>query len=858
MLEGTIESQQAPALVTAASGTAALPRVTSSDSLPSSVAAFSTAPPVDDDHAASHSVARDHSAAGGAGAGGSNHLFEGSVLSAGDYGDSECRSNAEDAAHSSSLPHRLPGRPDGGASFADGGGSDDELDDTVVAVDEAVASAAPSHRREAVGDHAIRHLEGSGDGLSSSMRDGGSETDDLASTGGYSAHSGRREDVERVHYVARLRRFYARYNPEKLNRVEEFLVAYRGEEEQLFTMLVSKYGPEPEAPPSDRRQGGRPAAGGGQRSLGGGGSVASCDGDGSVIGAGIVGGSRPPPQGSALQHRIGSATPPMAQGDLRRTGSWTTSFASGQPQPRYLMPRYVSPENGLTPSSTPFWPGSRTITDPDLCTLLATLQTTNEELHRCYWGVVDRHPPMGWNGLTYISSAPLPLVHDPKARFLGHLWSGTLANNKVLVQQKLQYHRTMLHCSDDCSSTSAELGPHERWRLTMYRAEHTPLVLFRVMWDPVLAMPPPLSSPSPVSPPIAPGGAGGTTPPGFASLQPPYTPPSTATSVAAAPQPVAPLSAPQPVAPGDAAANRGAPAAPKPAAGAAGTPLVAPDPPSDAAKPSAAPAAAVPAPTPQSSSGGGGGGLFALFRRSNSQVAKTLHTARSEPPAGSAPNGASSAPSARGDASGAIGAATCTTSSSVSTSSSSSSPTTSSGAQSIPAVEDPTVKRGAVHSVSITATAPVSKPLPPAAAASHAEGGQVGRPASISDRSPAPPQPQQPIPTATATISPLHQPAAPLSALNQLEAALVSHIRGMEGRILHRLAGLERRVAVVEYTVDGLRREWAGFAAGVTGGGGGSEADITSVSDAAGSTQLVAAAPQPLQPLQPPRVHGSS
>eukprot|EP00759_Apiculatamorpha_spiralis_P025199 PhF_6_TR28268/c0_g1_i1/m.41828 len=53
------------------------------------------------------------------------------------------------------------------------------------------------------------------------------------------------QSVEYLSHRTRLIRFYEKYNPEKLSRVDEFLNAYRGDEERLFTILVGKYGPEP-------------------------------------------------------------------------------------------------------------------------------------------------------------------------------------------------------------------------------------------------------------------------------------------------------------------------------------------------------------------------------------------------------------------------------------------------------------------------------------------------------------------------------------------------------------------------------------------------------------------------------------
>eukprot|EP01062_Namystynia_karyoxenos_P078317 TRINITY_DN8047_c0_g1_i1.p1 TRINITY_DN8047_c0_g1~~TRINITY_DN8047_c0_g1_i1.p1 ORF type:complete len:725 (+),score=128.77 TRINITY_DN8047_c0_g1_i1:91-2265(+) len=51
-------------------------------------------------------------------------------------------------------------------------------------------------------------------------------------------------DVD-IRYRERLRAFYVHYNAEMLGQVDEILVQYRGLEEQLFTALTAKYGPEP-------------------------------------------------------------------------------------------------------------------------------------------------------------------------------------------------------------------------------------------------------------------------------------------------------------------------------------------------------------------------------------------------------------------------------------------------------------------------------------------------------------------------------------------------------------------------------------------------------------------------------------
>jgi hypothetical protein len=231
-----------------------------------------------------------------------------------------------------------------------------------------------------------------------------------------SGYSGQREDGTTAYtaFYNRLTKFYLKYNPEKLNRVDEFLKAYRGEEEELFKLLCAKYGPEPDPPRG-----------------------------GSICSASDMGGNRT------------------------------------------AMPTVVPPEVGRTPDPTPYWPGSKTVNDRDLCDVLETLQAANPDLAAAFMGVVKEHPAQASNGMTYISVTPVP---SDGSRFLGHLWAGSLANNKVLVHKGVQYHRTVLHCTEQCST--AEFA-HERWRLTMYRAEHTPNVLFRTVWDPEIRLEPP-------------------------------------------------------------------------------------------------------------------------------------------------------------------------------------------------------------------------------------------------------------------------------------------------------------------------------------------------------------------------------
>jgi hypothetical protein len=231
-----------------------------------------------------------------------------------------------------------------------------------------------------------------------------------------SGYSGQLEDgaSSYTRYYNRLTKFYLKYNPEKLDRVEEFLKAYRGEEEQLFKLLSEKYGPEPD----------------------------------------------PPQYGSVC----------------------STSDVGG---PRLMVPKVVPRDVGYTSDDSPYWPGTKTVNDRDLCEVLETQQAgTNPNVAASYLGIIKEHPARATNGMTYVATTPVPA---DGSRFLGHLWAGSLANNKVLVHKGVQYHRTVLHCTELCST--AEF-PHERWRLTMYRAEHTPNVLFRTVWDPEIQLEP--------------------------------------------------------------------------------------------------------------------------------------------------------------------------------------------------------------------------------------------------------------------------------------------------------------------------------------------------------------------------------
>eukprot|EP00744_Colponema_vietnamica_P011129 GILI01015658.1.p1 GENE.GILI01015658.1~~GILI01015658.1.p1 ORF type:complete len:1333 (+),score=203.70 GILI01015658.1:98-4000(+) len=48
-----------------------------------------------------------------------------------------------------------------------------------------------------------------------------------------------------TNYSARLKLFYAKYAPDKLPQVDAALAAFKGREEEVFTILTAKYGPEP-------------------------------------------------------------------------------------------------------------------------------------------------------------------------------------------------------------------------------------------------------------------------------------------------------------------------------------------------------------------------------------------------------------------------------------------------------------------------------------------------------------------------------------------------------------------------------------------------------------------------------------
>lgn len=293
----------------------------------------------------------------------------------------------------------------------------------------------------------LSHAHGSGGGDASSpiatvsvlsaSTDYGWEDD--ASSSGYAGGGGGTEDEAHAAegkpnlYLSRLIRFYEKYNREKLSRAEQFLIAYRGDEEQLFRVLVQKYGPEPPAPSVEHTSSSSR-------------SDTNCSEARSDTGTG--GGA------GGVMHYAG------------RLG---------------VLPKVVTAAQGCTSVDTPYWPGNNRIGDQDLLSLLRMLRTENEELAMWYVGVLAQHPSCCSNGMTYISRTPMPQSSND-ASFLGHVWTGSLANNKTVVHDGVAYARTILQCTEDCQSQ----GSHDRWRLSIYRSDSIPLALYRTVWDPVI------------------------------------------------------------------------------------------------------------------------------------------------------------------------------------------------------------------------------------------------------------------------------------------------------------------------------------------------------------------------------------
>lgn len=146
------------------------------------------------------------------------------------------------------------------------------------------------------------------------------------------------------------------------------------------------------------------------------------------------------------------------------------------------VPKVVNPSDGNCDRDTPYYPSQRTIMESDLCNLLATKKTTHPDLVPAFVGYLSAHPSAAWNGMTYITNVPVPI--DEESRFLGHLWAGSLSNTKTIIHDKMPFTRTVFHCGENCSSSH---WVHERWRLTLIRADHTQDTLYRVLWDPVLS-----------------------------------------------------------------------------------------------------------------------------------------------------------------------------------------------------------------------------------------------------------------------------------------------------------------------------------------------------------------------------------
>ncbi|KAK7199652.1 hypothetical protein NESM_000010500 [Novymonas esmeraldas] len=209
------------------------------------------------------------------------------------------------------------------------------------------------------------------------------------SNSGYAAQDGGNTACEGIRrsYYTRLYKFYEKYNPQKLCNVEKLLSECRGEEEQLFAILVGKYGPEPEDECSMKSAS----------------SVFSSEGD-------------------SVMHYSGR---------------------------RCQFPKKVKPEEGNTDCETPYWAGSATLVgDRDLLSLLQNLETQNAELQKCYMGLFAQHPTDCWNGMAYITRAEGIAPADTP--FLGHTWVGTLGSGKALVHDGKKFHRTTLYCTEEC------------------------------------------------------------------------------------------------------------------------------------------------------------------------------------------------------------------------------------------------------------------------------------------------------------------------------------------------------------------------------------------------------------------------
>ncbi|CCW62718.1 unnamed protein product [Phytomonas sp. EM1] len=194
------------------------------------------------------------------------------------------------------------------------------------------------------------------------------------------------EDID-GRYYQRLYRFYELYNPEKLHLVTKYLLKYRGEEEQLFAILVSKYGPEP----SDGQT--LPKS-----------NLALCSSE-----------------GESVMHYSGK---------------------------RCRFPKRVSPQEGNTDCETPYWGGSNLISDRDLLYLLLHLETQNTELQKCYMGLFTQHPTDAWNGMAYITRAEWMV--NPNNMLLGHAWVTNHDKGKILFHESRSFRRFTFYCSEEC------------------------------------------------------------------------------------------------------------------------------------------------------------------------------------------------------------------------------------------------------------------------------------------------------------------------------------------------------------------------------------------------------------------------
>ncbi|CCW70549.1 unnamed protein product [Phytomonas sp. Hart1] len=194
---------------------------------------------------------------------------------------------------------------------------------------------------------------------------------------------------ESIHnrYYRRLYRFYELYNPKKLQLVTKYLHKYKGNEEQLFAILVSKYGPEPT--------------------------------DGQMLSKSNL--------------------------DMFSSEGESAIHYSGK---RCRFPKRVSPQEGNTDCETPYWCGSNLVNDRDLLFLLLHLETQNTELQKCYMGLFTQHPTDAWNGMTYVTKAEWMV--NPNNMLLGHSWVTNHSKGKILFHEGCSFKRFTFYCSEEC------------------------------------------------------------------------------------------------------------------------------------------------------------------------------------------------------------------------------------------------------------------------------------------------------------------------------------------------------------------------------------------------------------------------